>query len=317
MHPAPAVLQDANVSLTSLAEWVRGLPIASLAPIGLLFVAGLLLLCFGQRLLKPVLVLAAIFGGVVLASRIGPSIQPSISPLIWSAIGAIVGLVVAVLSYRLILGLAVGAIGAAVAMLLALTAAQMGWIDAGPKPAPPAEAALSSPAPDIDDPLVAAATIVQDAADGTTPSEREALSKKLDNVSPGLGPAVIAWLDRLNGMLSSAGDWIGERWNAMPKPLRTLLMASGAAGGFLGFAAGIACPTWAAATLTSLFGSLLVLVCGAPLLSRVVSVDSLPEVRPLGWLALWMSIAAAGWVFQWITRPVKEPPKRDAAPAQA
>lgn len=313
MHADPAILQDANLSLTSLAEWVRGLPVASLAPVGLLFVAGLLLLAFGQRLLKPVLVLAAIFCGVILAARVGQSIQPSISPLVWSAIGAVAGLITAVLSYRLVLGLAVGVIGAAVAMLLALTAAQLGWIDAGAGPPPPVRAEGIRPL--VDDPLVAAALIVQNAADGTpATNEPSALSKQLDGVSPGLGPTVVAWLDHLNGLLSSVGQWADERWGAMPKPLRTLLMASGAAGGFLGFATGLACPTWAAATLTSLFGSLLVLICGAPLLSRVVSADSLPEVRPLGWLCLWLGIALAGLIFQSVTRPKKEPPKREPVP---
>ena len=317
-------MQDTTVSLTSLAEWVRSLPITSLAPVGVLFVAGLLLLCFGQRLLKPVLVLAAIFLGVIIAARIGHAVQPTLSPLVWSAIGAISGLILAILGYRLVLGVAVGAIGAVAAMLLALTATQMGWIDAGPQPAAAltADGDGSPIAPlDVDDPLVAAAWIVQQAADGPASAappatdDRAVLSKQLDDVAPGLGPAVVSWLDRFNGLLAGVGERLGAEWNAMPKPLRTLLMASAAAGGFLGFVAGVACPTWAAATLTSLFGSLLVVVCGAPLVSRVVSAESLPELKPLGWLSLWMALAAAGWIFQWVTRPVKPTPKGQREPA--
>ena len=117
-----AALPDQQLSLSALAEWVRGLPVSSLAPVGVLFVAGLLLACFGQRLLKPVLVLASMFFGVVLLARLGPTLSASIPPLAWSAIGAVGGIIVAVLSYRLLLGIAMGLVGATVAILLALTA---------------------------------------------------------------------------------------------------------------------------------------------------------------------------------------------------
>ncbi len=69
--------------------------------------------------------------------------------------------------------------------------------------------------------------------------------------------------------------------------------ASAATGGFLGFALGVGCPVWAGTTLTSLFGSLLVLLCGAPLISRIGDPTWLPSIKPLGWLALWIALAAS------------------------
>jgi hypothetical protein len=308
-------MTDSPISLTSLSEWVRALPISSLAPIGVLFAAGLLLLAFGQRLLKPVLVLAAIFGGVIVAVEIGHALGPTVSPLIWSAAGAVLGLIAAVLGYRLVLGCAVGAIGATAAMLLALTATQLGWIDAGPRPT---ESVVASEADEWERTLVAAATVLEEARRAgqdaiedpstTAAASGRAFESPLNEVSPGLGPAVSAWLDRFTGFLQGIGEHASQQWDALPKPLRTLLLASGAAGGFLGFVAGLAFPTWAAAMLTSLFGSLLVLLCGAPLLSRVMSPEALPALRPLGWLGAWLGLAAAGWCFQWWTRP-----KRPAA----
>lgn len=336
MTPSPD-LPDTALSLTALAEWVRGLPVASLAPVGILFVAGLLLLCFGQRLLKPVLVLASIVIGVIVAARVGPSIATGVPPVAWSAIGAITGLVVAVLSYRLLLGLAMGVIGGVVFILLALTAVQLGWIDVTSKP-PPVNAAAATVEEDdsegLQRPVMAAfeaavvervptvlAALTPSVAQDAPPAEHDAgsqqVARELDQVKPGLGGAFLAWLDRMNGMLGSTGTWLSERWSAMPRPMQTLLTASGAMGGFLGFATGLAAPTWAGAMLTSLFGSLLALLCGAPILSRVVSAESLPEVRPLGWLVLWLGIAVAGSIFQWLTRPAKPAGKREQADADA
>jgi hypothetical protein len=315
-------MTDSTISLTSLAEWVRALPVSSLAPIGVLFAAGLLLLAFGQRLLKPVLVLAAIFGGVIVAVEIGHVIGPGVSPLVWSAAGAVLGLIAAVLGYRLVLGCAVGAIGATAAMLIALTATQLGWIDAGPRPV---QSASETIADEWERTLVAAAMVLEEARapqasesdEVPTTTERRAFESQLDEVSPGLGPAVSGWLDRFTEFLRGIGEHAGQEWDALPKPLRTLLMASGAAGGFLGFVAGLAFPTWAAAMLTSLFGSLLVLLCGAPLLSRVVSPEAMPALRPLGWLGAWLGLAAAGWCFQWWTRPKRPAPAERKSEGQA
>jgi hypothetical protein len=332
MQPDPATLPDTSTSLSALAEWVRGLPVASLAPVGVLFVAGLLLLCFGRKLLKPVLVLGSIFAGIMVAARLGQAIQPSISPLIWSAAGAIAGLVTAVLSYRLLLGLAMGLIGATVAILLALTAVQLGWINVTSQP-PPVRAHLAPGA--VDGSEVRAAigsgvrwpvqewmeafqsTAVDRLPPTDTPEARAAIAKELDAVSPGLGGRFLGWLDQANGFMGNAGGWLSEQWNGMPKPMQTLVTASAATGAFLGFVAGAACPTWAAATLTSLLGSLLVLLCGAPLLSRVVPAESLPEIRPLGWLAVWVALGVTGWIFQWVTRPTKAAPRRKAEPETA
>ncbi|MDZ4754203.1 MAG: hypothetical protein SGJ11_06860 [Phycisphaerae bacterium] len=297
-------------SLAALAEWVQSLPLESLAPVGILFVAGLLLLTVGQRLLKPVLVIAAIFAGVVVAVRVGSAIQPTVSPLIWSVIGAVAGVIFVAVSYRVVLGLAVALIGAVIAMLVATTAAELGWVNVGPQPT---SSGLDSglgvyarPAPpkdDFTDPRVEAAELLRQA---TATTARDAVTAQLDEVSPGLGPKVSGWLDRLNGFLASAGEWVHERWKVMPTPMRTLLLASGAAGGFIGFIAGIASPAWAAAVVTSLFGGLLVLGCGLPLATRVVPPDSIPDVSPLAWLVTWLVIAMLGWSFQWWTRPAAQ-----------
>lgn len=321
-----AALPDQQLSLSALAEWVRGLPVSSLAPVGVLFVAGLLLACFGQRLLKPVLVLASMFFGVVLLARLGPTLSASIPPLAWSAIGAVGGIIVAVLSYRLLLGIAMGLVGATVAILLALTAVQLGLIDVTSTPPP-----LHGEADGERDPIVvtlaafergavahvpvALAALERQAEGEGVPSDetRGAVAKELDALSPGLGGRFLAWLDQLNGFLGTAGQWLGERWNEMPPPMRTLVTASAATGGFLGLALGVGCPVWAGTMLTSLFGSLLVLLCGAPLVSRVGDPNWLPSMKPLGWLALWMALATSAAIFQSLTRPTKAKAKAKGA----
>src|SRR5262249_10501812 len=144
---------------------------------------------------------------------------------------AFVGIVAVIALYRLTLALAVGAVGAVAAMLIATVAAETGLVDVGPKP------------------VVAAISAANDAPPRSTPSETpneltgeigssKALAAQREQVSPGLGAPVLAWLDRCQTFLRTVGDWTESRWEAMPKPMRTLLLASAAAGAFIGFFAG-------------------------------------------------------------------------------
>jgi len=295
-----------------LAEWERSLPVESLAPVGILFFGGAALLAFGQRLLKPVLVVAAVFAGVVLGVRVGHALQVNVSPIIWSVAGAFGGILAVVLSYRVALATSVAAIGAVAAMLVATAAAEMGLVEVGAVRRGD-ESSLVSP---VHDPLndeyrqgssATGGSKVDDSdakARRTAAEEaKSAVATELDRVSPGLGPSFLAWSERFQGFVTSIGDWTQERWSMLPRPMRTLLLAAGAAGAFLGFVAGLASPVWAAATVTSLFGALLVLACGVPLASRFVPPDAMPELAPLGWLAAWLGLAATGWAFQWRTRP--------------
>jgi hypothetical protein len=236
------------------------------------------------------------------ALRIGHAMNTNVSPIVWSLGGAFAGIVVVVALYRLTLAFSVAAIGAVAAMLIATVAAETGLVDVGTKPV---IAALSSAndAPPSSEPSSTASALTLPAG------SNEALASQLDQVSPGLGAPIIAWLDRCQTFLRTVGDWTESRWEAMPKPMRTLLLASAAAGAFIGFFAGLASPVWAAATLTSLFGSLLVLACGLPLASRVVPPESMPKISTMGWLCMWLALAITGWMIQWKSRAKKERPR--------
>lgn len=303
-------------SLEALAEWVRTLPIESFAPIGVLLVGGLLLLAFGQKLLKPVLVFAAVFAGVIIAVRYAQASQSTMSPLLWSLIGALAGFLAVVLSYRVALGLAVGSLGAIAAMLLATAAAEYGFVDVGAKTGNEDMGGESRSSYVSGPTAVAAAGAIVDPL--ATPSggsgessASHSISQELDRVSPGLGPSFLAWLERCQAFLSSSGTWVKSRWDGLPAPMRTLLFASGAAGGFLGFVAGISSPAWAAATVTSLLGSLLTLLCGVPIASRFLPDGTIPHLSPLGWLAAWLGLSALGALFQWYMRKKKDDEKRE------
>lgn len=289
-------------SLVDFAEWVRSLPIESFAPVGILLACGLVLLVAGQKLLKPVLVFAAVFTGAIVAVRLAQATNAASSPLLWAAGGAVVGFLAILLSYRLALGVAMGAIGAVAAVLIATAAAEMGLIDVGPAPAhqvePAGGTALAASNSDTERILAAAQAYVQGTS-GTR--EGSTVAGELDRVSPGLGPALTAWLERCQAFAVSGAAWAKSRWDALPTPMRTLLAASAAAGAFLGFVTGISSPVWAAAMVTSLFGSLLMVVCGLPLLSRYAPREMIPS-SPLAWLAAWLGLAMIGALFQWGTR---------------
>ena len=284
---------------------MRSLPLESLAPVGVLFVAGALLLTFGRRLLKPVLVIGAVFFGVVLAVRVGDSLQLNLSPIVYSIIGAFTGIIAVVVSYRVALGLSVAAIGAVAAMLIATAAAESGFVDVGIASQEEVRATTAQPSATAQGSLASEAT--DEATDAAaTGFAKGAVAAELDRVSPGLGPSFVAWIDRCSEFVSNVGTWTHGRWQALPRPMRTLLLAAGAAGAFLGFVMGIAAPVWAAATITSLLGSLLVLLCGVPLAARFVSPEAMPSLSPIGWLGAWLGLACAGWLFQWWSRPASK-----------
>ena len=127
--PADAA-PSAGATLDSLSLQLQDLPLTSLAPAGVLFVLGFVLLIFGRHLLRPVLVTAIVLAGAMLGAPILGWFLPEAHGLALTLLGGLAGALVAAIAWRLFLGAALGVILAFCCALLALLGVNAGFIDA-------------------------------------------------------------------------------------------------------------------------------------------------------------------------------------------
>lgn len=290
-------------NLAELADWMRSLPLSSLAPPGLLVVMGLATLLFGARLLRPTLAIAAIFLGVALSVGWARVAGSTLSPLWWAAFGAIGGVLVASLGYRLLLAGGSAALGLSLAAFAASAAIEAGVV------ATPDGASLRETPRD---------------ASGRPVADAESVSPAAAPVGDAFAAALGPWIDRYAGDLrASIGAAKGEfdsRWARLAGPERTFFLASVAAGAFIGLVLGLVNPSGSARVVTSLLGGLFLLAGGVPLLVRSLESETVragPAATPLRWLAAWLAIAILGWIFQLRTRPVAKPEPSSKADPKA
>lgn len=99
---------------------------------------------------------------------------------------------------------------------------------------------------------------------------------------------------------------VQELWASMPHPLRTLLMASLAAGAVIGCLFGLLFAETAARLVTSLAGSLLLLLSGMPLLSALLGRgDDLLPAKPAAWFVAIALLTVIGFGVQRMLAPAK------------
>jgi len=275
-------------TLQTLAIEVQTLPILSLAPAIVLLAGGLVLLLFGQRLLKPVLVVALLLASVLFAPPVLALVFTSIGAGLATALGVAIGVVLAAITWRVALGAATGVVVAALAVLLVVTGVESGFIDA------------RTPTGGLETRAAATAGVSDDEG-ATDLAEIAARDERIARAPEFLQP-LVAWAD--------------ERWHSEPPQVRTLLKAAAAGGAFIGFVLGVWLPQSSAAFLTSILGGLFA-VSGALPLAAHLSGRPVAPIAPIGWLLLWAALALAGWVFQ-SSRAERAPdkPRRPDAPAR-
>ncbi len=269
-------------TLHEAARQLQALPWFDLAPAGILALIGLVLLFYGQKLLKPSLVCAAIVLGAWIAGplvgMLSPPVAAKLPSILWPVIGGIAGLIFIALSWRLLLACSFGVVLAAVLVIGSRALVEAGFIDA-------AHGAETSE--------------VQPTNDGALPLDQFAeAASQLDRVGPAL--------ERVHSTVRPLIAWVAARWQAEPPQMRTLFLANAAAGFFMGALLGLLLAKDIAALLTAILGALLLLVGGIPLLAR--ESDALAEpLHPLAWLGSWAAIAAIGFFAQLIMRGTSEP----------
>ncbi len=104
-------------------------------------------------------------------------------------------------------------------------------------------------------------------------------------------------IDRAPAIVHPLVHWADARWFAEAPQVRTLLGAAAIGGGFIGFVLGAWLTASSAALLTSMAGSIFMLVGAMPFLARY-SDRAAQGVHPVGWLLLWLALSIAGWLFQ-------------------
>jgi hypothetical protein len=252
---------EGRETVESLGRELQSLPIASAAPALLLALLGVVLLVSGRHLLRPVLVVALLALGATVGGTILGGWLPAIAGLPAALLGAVAGVVLAAVAWRVLYGVATGAVGGFAAALLALVVVHAGFIDAR-------------------------------TPEGATPPAGEHEVIRLDEVAE--REAIV---DAAPAAIRPLVAWSLEHWHAEEPQVRTLLLAAAGAGLFIGFAIGLWLPQQAAAALTSLTGSLFALLGGMPLAAAATG-RAPSEVAPIGWLLLWLALAAAGWIVQ-------------------
>ncbi|MSR42117.1 MAG: hypothetical protein EXS10_09510 [Phycisphaerales bacterium] len=267
-------------TLNEAAAQLQALPLLDLAPAGLLAIVGLLLLFYGQKLLKPSLVCAAIIVGAWIAGPLvgmfSPPIAAKLPSLLWPLIGAVAGLVFIALSWRLLLAISFGIVLAAALAIGSRALVETGFIDAAPS---------------------ASSVIVEPSEDSALPLDNLALSaSKLQ----GVGPA----LERVHSTVRPFIGWVSARWEAEPPQMRTLFVASSATGLFMGILLGLLLAKDISALLTAIMGALFLLIGGIPLGAREFPALAEP-LHPMTWLIAWAAIAAVGFFAQLMMRKSK------------
>lgn len=279
-----------------------------------LLAAGILLWALGGRLLRPGLAIIGLLAGIPVGIWLGGAVAPEVPPLFFAAGGALAGLVIASISYVLALAAVTGVLTGIISLMAAWTAADMGWIDAA-KAADRidgATGAMQQSAPSLAsfDTLTRILLGAQggSGADGGAPGASPSSKKPAPSEhaaahqAPGPGDAAAS-----PGILARAREAIESHWSTMPQPLRTLLIASLAAGVVVGFLFGLLCAQAAARVVTSLAGSIILLVAGVPLLTAALgrSDDLLPS-RPGAWFVAIALLTIIGYGVQ---RAIAPPPR--------
>lgn len=257
-------------------------------------VGGALLLLFGARLLRPAVVLAAMFVGFLGALVTARALLPELPLWVAAAVGAVAGLVAGALLYRPAVALAAAIVGAGIGGLVAFAVMAGGsldtvprdlghaWVDSPRLAARDGEGAragmrlleLMSPE--------ATTTAGASSPDGTLPAGERALRSAVEVTRRAYGRAEAAC-------------------QGTAPAYRTLLTGAVLAGGVIGLLAGLVATTTVARLLTSCAGAWLLLVSALPLLS-LRGLEPMPD-DARAWLVCMAVLAIAGTVAQGALSP--------------
>ena len=262
-----------------------------------LMVAGVLLVLFGARLLRPAVVVAAMAVGFLGAVVTARAMLPAVPLWAAAATGAVAGLVAGAMLYRVAVGLAAATVGATAGALVAFAIMAGGSLDTAPRSLNHALVDTPPTAIRPGDGNRAGLRIVSilDAQDAAQPSGTAdtAVAAAADAALP-VGERAL----RRTAAVARAGvDRASAAYRETAPAYRTLLSGSIAAGAIAGLLAGMLATTTVARVLTSFAGGWLLLGATLPLMA-LHGFEPMPD-DARAWLVTLAAIAALGTVAQW------------------
>lgn len=242
--------------------------LASPIPLGVGVLAGVVLLFAGAKLLRAGVVLL----GLALGCGAGAWLAPRMSdgpifdlPPLWvgAALGAIAGLLIGMAIFRFAMAITSGVACAGVGVLSAVISLNS---TPGALPAYRPETPRTH--------AVVAAAFQQGGFEPSSITQTPAWSAATD-------------------FGRSFTDNAAGYWNAMPPQSRTTIVLGAVAGGLLGLLIGAIAPRRAAAIMTGLCGSGVLLACGLALTERLAIIE-VPRWPLQGWLIAWAVVGVFG-----------------------
>jgi hypothetical protein len=300
--------------MTSLSETIQNLPFAGLIPVVLLALVGILLWAAGRRVLRAGFAAVGLILGAGIGWVLGEQASLGVPPWVPALVIGIIIACVAALGYRVAiagaLALVFGVGGATgVVMVAELQGVEKSIAVKEPKPIETEQKSdkfdelfPSSFAPG-DQPLSGGEG---DASSEGSEGDREAASGEEGEPEAG-GDLRGQAAEVMDDVRTYAGQLIGaikQKWSETPEQLRPSIVSAAIIGLLAGALIGTLAPTQSATVVTAFGGSLLWLSCLRVMLAQFgAGVEKVLPSSATALLIVWLIIAIAGAVIQWIFRP--------------
>lgn len=296
------------------AAWIAAQPAAPYVAAGSAVAIGMVLWLAGAKVLKPTLALLGTLWGAVAGAMLFPMLTSPGSPTpgnidpAWIGLGcgAVLGLLATLIAFRTAIALSLGAVCAMLAF--AATAGVLGVAQVHTTASEHHQASADSPRIWI----VAHGTPEKASHGSFVRSGHEIASDEPTSVLGFTGPAA-----RVEEQVRTVANSANESWTTLPRGTQLTLLFGALGGALAGMILGLTATRSATALLTASTGSAAWLIGGAWLVQSLAptAFDRF-GVQPIGWLAIWLTLAAAG-VFMQRQRQKTSTPVQVIAPAQA
>lgn len=288
---------------------------------------GVLLLCFGSRVLKPAFVTAGILLGAAVGLVAAYAIDLPFPEWIVAILGGVGFAIFASLAYRPAMGVAMALLFGTAAPLGVIAYAEFRGHHVITDPTSPADG--EAPGEGTRDALGELGDATRQAIDTLRRADnlldelrafrddRAREARRLLGLSPRSDDAATtqdapdeggdantpAWREKFDAVVAQIKAEAQYRWNAADPGVRRSILLSAASGAIFGFLVGLSLTTLSAAAVTSMGGSGLVLASGWSLLTSLGFGDQpwMPS-STIAWLIVWLVVALAGLAIQWTIR---------------
>ncbi|MCG3121992.1 MAG: hypothetical protein GIKADHBN_00365 [Phycisphaerales bacterium] len=304
--------QAAGGLLDQLPAWMP--PAAVIVAIGAVLV-GVILWLIGGRIIKPGFVLVGGIIGSAFGAVYLPALTPTVAgiPAAYPGMmgGLMLGMIAAVIVYRFAMAsLAAGIVGSAAVLTSIVGLSYM------PGALPSADAVeqqgdrtvITADGTDVtirqqvEEQVRDWSGRLKDAAQKYKDAQTLAGGASKDDPDAGDAEQQAADQERIDAAKRTAqavSDHIAGRWQMLPQRSRLIIAGAWMAGAIAGFMLGLLLPTKAAATVSALTGSAMLIAGSVNLADHYTSAGPwIAGVSALGWLGSWLVLSACGLMFQ-------------------